>query len=66
MSKTKVFDFRVSSKMAEAIELATDLSIRESVSEFLREDCLRPKLQEMGLWPPRRLTDARGRYEVVE
>jgi len=52
MSKTSVLRFLVSPEMYAAAKVAMARKRRDNMSEFLREDCLRPVLQEMDLWPP--------------
>ena len=65
-NKSIVIQFRVTPQMASAVVQATRRMKRTTESEFLREDCLRPVLQEMGLWPGRRLVDSGGRYHVED
>ena len=65
-NKTEMIQFRVTPQMKAAIRAAVERMRRTDESTFLREDCLRPTLQELGLWPGRRLVDRGGRYHVED
>jgi len=68
MDYNAVASLRLCGEMYEAALAAVDRKRRANLSEFLREDCLRPVLEEMGMWPPeeRTLTDVTGKYTFKE
>ena len=43
----------VSEAMADAVDTAVGWMKRAGRSELVREDCIRPLLQELNLWPSR-------------
>ena len=57
MDYNAVASLRLCGEIYEAALAAVDQKRRANLSEFLREDCLRPVLEEMGMWPPEEPTE---------